>query len=124
MKLKVLPSSGSLQNLQRLNDPQFRVDVGFVQGGVAGGKSFDNLASLGSLFYEPLAIYYRSTRPLTRLSVVGQEARDRCRGSVTGALSIALLKANGIQADAATTFSDLQGEDAARRSTNELTPPS
>jgi TRAP-type uncharacterized transport system substrate-binding protein len=115
VKLKVLPSSGSLQNLQRLNDPQFRVDVGFVQGGVAGGKSFDNLASLGSLFYEPLAIYYRSTRPLTRLSELsGKKLAIGAEGSGTRALSIALLKANGIEAGAATTFSDLQGEDAAQ----------
>src|SRR5438067_7978392 len=33
--LKILPSQGSLENLRRLNDPKFTVDVGFVQGGLA-----------------------------------------------------------------------------------------
>ncbi|HME45024.1 MAG TPA: hypothetical protein VKF36_18170, partial [Syntrophorhabdales bacterium] len=35
VKLKILPSQGSLENLKRLLDPSFHVDVGFVQGGVA-----------------------------------------------------------------------------------------
>ena len=34
IKLKILPSGGSLDNLKRLTDPKFKVDVGFVQGGV------------------------------------------------------------------------------------------
>ncbi len=33
--LKILPSQGSLENLKRLSDPTFTVDVGFVQGGIA-----------------------------------------------------------------------------------------
>jgi TRAP-type uncharacterized transport system substrate-binding protein len=33
--LKVLPSAGSLQNLERLSDPKVDVDVGFVQSGVS-----------------------------------------------------------------------------------------
>ncbi|MGN6318979.1 TAXI family TRAP transporter solute-binding subunit [Trinickia sp.] len=32
--LKVLPSAGSLENLERLSDPKASVDVGFVQSGV------------------------------------------------------------------------------------------
>ena len=35
MKVKILKSEGSLENLKRLEDPAFRVDVGFVQDGVA-----------------------------------------------------------------------------------------
>ena len=33
--LKILPSQGSLENLKRLSDASFSVDVGFVQGGIA-----------------------------------------------------------------------------------------
>ena len=35
VKLKILPSEGSLENLGRLGNPAFKVDVGFVQTGVA-----------------------------------------------------------------------------------------
>jgi hypothetical protein len=35
VKLEILPSDGSLENLERLRDKTFKVDVGFVQGGLA-----------------------------------------------------------------------------------------
>src|ERR1700722_20158251 len=33
VEMKILPSAGSLENLNRLGDPAFRVDIGFVQAG-------------------------------------------------------------------------------------------
>ena len=33
--LKLLPSSGSVENLKRLNDKSYRVDAGFVQDGTS-----------------------------------------------------------------------------------------
>jgi TRAP-type uncharacterized transport system substrate-binding protein len=35
--LKILPSNGSLENLQRLSDRSSAVDLGFIQGGVSAG---------------------------------------------------------------------------------------
>jgi TRAP-type uncharacterized transport system substrate-binding protein len=66
--LKILPSEGSLENLKRLNDRSLQVDIGFVQGGVAADTQAERLVSLGSMFYEPLAIFYRSERLVYRLS--------------------------------------------------------
>ena len=60
VKLKILPSEGSLENLKRLLDPSVRADIGLVQGGVANGLNIDKLVSLGSISYEPLLIFYRS----------------------------------------------------------------
>jgi len=56
VKLEILPSEGSVDNLKKLNDPAYRVDVGFVQGGVSAGISVEKLVSLGSVFHEPLAV--------------------------------------------------------------------
>ena len=57
--LNVLETQGSLDNLRRLDDPKSKVDVGFVQGGVsAPGATHDNLMSLGSVSYVPLAVFY------------------------------------------------------------------
>ena len=53
------PSAGSLENLARLRDPEQRVDAAFVQGGTARIQEDDALYSLGSLYYEPLWIFYR-----------------------------------------------------------------
>ena len=113
--LKILPSQGSLENLQRLNDPSFQVDVGFVQAGVAGGVRVDALVSLGSVFYEPLAVFYRNARPVYRLSQFsGKRLAIGAEGSGTRALASTLLNANGIESDGRTALLDLSGEDAAR----------
>src|SRR5262249_41350635 len=69
MELKILPSRGGLETLQRLKDPDFEVDVGFVQGGLSAGSEPDPaLVSLGSMFYEPVAVFYRSAGRIERLS--------------------------------------------------------
>jgi hypothetical protein len=53
------PSEGSAANLQLLREG--KVDVGFVQGGTSDYTAQDeeDLASLGSLFVEPLWLFYR-----------------------------------------------------------------
>jgi TRAP-type uncharacterized transport system substrate-binding protein len=113
--VQILPSKGSLENLQRLNDPSFHVDIGFVQGGVATGIKVERLVSLGSLFYEPLAIFYRSADPVDRLSQFsGKRLAIGAEGSGTRALALTLLKANGIESGGRTALLDLSGEDAAR----------
>ncbi len=55
---------GSVDNLALLRDPEAGVDVAFVQGGVETPKDHDDpvnegLVSLGSLFYEPVWLFYR-----------------------------------------------------------------
>ena len=39
IQLEILPSQGALENLHRLQNPGFSVDVGFVQGGLASEKT-------------------------------------------------------------------------------------
>ena len=58
VKLKILTSKGSLENLQRLADPSSHVDVGIVQGGITNAAT-EKLVSLGSISYQPLLIFYR-----------------------------------------------------------------
>ena len=113
VKLRILPSEGSLDNLKKLNDPANRIDVGFVQGGVSAGISVDKLVSLGSVFHEPLAIFYRSAVPMDRISALdGKRLAIGREGSGAHTLALILLKANGIEPGGATTLLDLGGEDA------------
>jgi TRAP transporter TAXI family solute receptor len=115
VKLRILPSEGSLENLKKLNDPAVRVDVGFVQGGVSAGIPVDNLVSLGSVFHEPLAVFYRSAVPLDRIYALnGKRLAIGREGSGAHVLSRILLKANGIEPGGATTLVALGGEDAAK----------
>lgn len=113
INLVILASEGSIDNLHRLNDPKSHVDVGFVQGGVATGIDISNVVSLGSVFYEPLAIIYQSSRPIQRLSEL-KEKRIAIgpEGSGTRFLALALLKANAIEPGGATKLLDYAGTQA------------
>lgn len=111
--LKVLPSEGSLENLKRLVDDDSGVEVGFVQGGLANLVESGKLMSLGSVFYAPVAVFYRSPRPFTRLSELhGKSIAIGHEGSGTRVIAGTLLKANGIEEGGRTTLVDLEGEDA------------
>jgi hypothetical protein len=108
-----LSSKGSLDNLQRLVDPKFHVDIGFVQAGVAEGKNIDKLVSLGSISYEPLYLFCRADKPFKLLSdfsgkrlAVGEE------GTGTNVLALTLLALNGIKPDGPTVLLKIDDEKA------------
>jgi len=115
VKLNILPSAGSLENLKRLGDPSFHVDIGFVQAGVTNGVNTDELVSLGSVAYEPLLVFYRSATPIELLSELsGKRLAIGPEGSGTRTLATALLQANGVESGGATVLSDLDAEDATK----------
>lgn len=115
VKLKILPSEGSLENLKRLADPSFKVDIGFVQGGVADGVNIDKLVSLGSISYEPLMVFYRGATSLDLLSQLnGKRLAIGPVGSGTRSLALTLLALNGIEPGGVTTLVDLHAEEAAK----------
>ena len=96
--LKIVPSGGSLDNLQRLSAPASGVDLGFVQAGLVGDKPPPpGLVSLGSIAYQPLWVFYRGTAHLTRLSeLAGKRIGIGADGSGVQELARALLEANHI----------------------------
>jgi TRAP-type uncharacterized transport system substrate-binding protein len=114
IRLTVLPSQGSLENLQRMTDPKSHVDIALVQSGVTTNPdNDDDLESLGGMFYQPLLIFYRSPKPLQRLSeLTSQRIAIGPEGSGTRFLALALLKANGIEPGGPTTLTSLEGEPA------------
>lgn len=110
--VEVLPSAGSLDNLQRLQAADSPVDIGFAPGGLVKDADFGNIVSLGSIAYQPLFVFYRSETPIVRLAeLAGRRIAIGEEGSGTRALAQTLLAANGVTG-APTTFVDL-GSDAA-----------
>ncbi len=98
--LEVRASAGSLQNLERLKAGE--ADIAFVQGGVVtppeDGEDESGLLSLGSMFYEPVWVFYRGAGAYTRLTdlrgkriAIGQE------GSGVRQLAQQLLAANELE---------------------------
>jgi TRAP transporter TAXI family solute receptor len=115
VKLKILPSAGSAENLKRLTDPKFKADIGFVQAGLAKGQNIGHLVSLGSVSYQPLLIFYRLSQPVEILSQLkGRRIAIGQEGSGTHSLASALLAVSGIEPGGTTTLLDMEGEDAAK----------
>ena len=115
VKLKIIKSEGSLENLQRLSNPSYRVDVGFVQAGLANGQKLDKLVSLGSVAYEPLFIFYRGTKPVELLSQFkGKKLAIGPDGSGTNYLAKALLSMNEIEPGGSTKLLAMDDEEAAQ----------
>jgi TRAP-type uncharacterized transport system substrate-binding protein len=113
--LQIVPSRGSLENLERLENPAVRVDVGFVQGGASNGPDNAKLVSLGSVSYQPLMIFHRGTNSFSMLSQFkGKRLAVGPEGSGTRALALSLLELNGIKPGGTTTFLDLEAEPAAK----------
>lgn len=87
IQVELRPSSGSIENLQRLTDPDSGVDVALIQGGVASLATEYKLLSLGAVYYEPLWIFYRSPVELTLLSdLAGKRIAAGVEGGGTRAL--------------------------------------
>ena len=110
IEVRLLPSEGSSANLRLLREG--KADLGFVQGGsaerdTAGGE--DAIVSLGSLFVEPIWLFYREDaakkiEPTGTLSSLPQLAGMRLNvgtpGSGVPALVARLIEANNIAPDA------------------------
>jgi hypothetical protein len=114
VKVDVIPSEGAFDNLERLAGPKSDVDVGFVQGGLTDGVDISGLVSLGTVFTQPVMVYYRLPEPIDRLTELrGKRIAIGAEGSGTHALALKLLKANDMD-DKTTILVPVHGEDAAR----------
>lgn len=111
--LKILHTQGAVQNLKLLDDPNSGVDVALVQSGLEI-KKLPNVTSLGSMFYQPLMIFYRSPKPLIRLSELsGKRVAVGAPGSGTRYIARHLLTANGLNPDSVQQL-DLEGDPASQ----------
>lgn len=114
VKVNVVTSEGSLQNLQRLADPSSKVDVGIVQAGITVPDS-DRLVSLGSISYQPLLVFYRTAGELDLLSqLAGKKVAVGPVGSGSRTFALQLLAANGIQEKGSTTLLDWEADKASK----------
>jgi TRAP transporter TAXI family solute receptor len=93
-------SLGSQENLLRLNDPDSGVDVAFVQSGSTEQEEAERrgLVSLGSLFTEPVWLFFRDTRKITSLTQLkGLKINVGPEGTGVPELFRKLLSVNGVE---------------------------
>ena len=94
IRVKLLPSSGVVENLRLLSDESHGVDASFAQGAIDKGEIAANLVSLGSLTYTPLWVFYRGDETFDDLSQLrGKRIAIGPKGSGIQKLSLNLLKA-------------------------------
>ena len=100
VELEIRSSSGAMENYNRLKDPKSDVDAGFVQDGLGSTEDAPDLSSLGSLYYEPIWIFYRAASEkgeLTRFPhLIGKKVNIGSEGGGTRGLILRILKSSGV----------------------------
>ncbi len=91
--LELRPSSGAVENLQRLRDPQSDVQLAIVQSGlIRRGEDTQGLVSLGHLFYEPLWLFSTGSKPVSTVTdLIGKRIAIGAPGSGTQVVANAAL---------------------------------
>lgn len=94
--VKLVPTEGSAENLTLLR--QGKVDLGFVQGGtsVDEAENDQGLESLGSLFLEPVWLFYRGTTLTSLTQLKGKRVNVGTTGSGVPNLMQKLFESNHI----------------------------
>ncbi|HKU85057.1 MAG TPA: TAXI family TRAP transporter solute-binding subunit [Casimicrobiaceae bacterium] len=91
-------TNGAAENMALLVDDTSGVDAAFVQGGLTPAPP-PGIVMIASLYFEPLWVFYRDTRLLTKLTeLAGKRLAIGVPGSGTRALAVRVLAANGITA--------------------------
>jgi TRAP-type uncharacterized transport system substrate-binding protein len=103
--LRLMPSLGNVENLNRLKDPASGVSAGFAAGGLTSAKDAPGIVSLGIVSYDPLWIFCRGIRePVQLKDLRGKHVSIGPEGGGTRAMALELLRANDA-ADAITPLS-------------------
>ena len=92
VELRLLPTSGSFENLANLRDPRSGVGVAFIQGGTTTKKELPELESLGTIFYEPLWLFRRGEVGDGMQGLRGQRLSIGPEGSGGRALALQLIQ--------------------------------
>lgn len=99
IRVELRSSQGSMENLRRLQDPESGVDIAFVQSGSTTLQHAEQqgLESLGSLFVEPVWLFYRAGARIESLrDLRGLRINVGPRGTGVPQLFEKLLDANGV----------------------------
>jgi TRAP transporter TAXI family solute receptor len=90
--LKLLPTSGSVENLRLLRDSKSGVSVGLLQDGAAGGAENSGVEALGTVGYEPLWLFRRNGVGGTLGALAGKRVSIGPEGSGARAFALDVLK--------------------------------
>jgi TRAP-type uncharacterized transport system substrate-binding protein len=119
--LRLLSTAGAVENLARLRDPASGVSVAFGQAGTATAEDARVLASLGTVFYEPLWLFHRGLDPEQAYAGLrGKRLSIGPEGSGTRALALRTLALGGVDSRSADLLPLDSGEAADRLARGEI----
>ena len=92
VRLRLVNTTGSLDNLARLRDPRSGVQVGLIQGGTTTKTESPHVESLGTVFFEPMWLFYRTAIGSDIRAFNGSRVSVGPEGSGGRALALEILK--------------------------------
>jgi len=116
--LKLVPTNGAVEAVNRLKDPKSGISIAILSGGITSQHGSPDLISLGTLFYEPLWLFSRGQllekhEQLRSLRIsIGPE------GSSSRALSLEFLSRVGIIDQKSATLLALGPQESAEKLLN------
>jgi TRAP transporter TAXI family solute receptor len=97
LTVEVRETAGSVENLRLLGQHNSDVAVAIVQSGVASPEEVPHFYALGSLYREPLWVFYRGDKRIERLGQLeGKRIGVGPTGSGTYPIAMRLLTVNGL----------------------------
>lgn len=112
IKVEVRTTDGSVDNLQLLLNKKNTVDVGFVQTGLADDDKAPGLVSLGTIYVQPVMVFYRGMHDIDRLTQLkGKRIAIGPDGSGTAAIALKMFEENGFGKQDAKLL-EIDGDDA------------
>ncbi len=113
VELELVETAGSAENLELLQQSDGRVELALLQGSTGLDGEIEGVYSLGSIFYEPLWLFWRGSPPKTETAIKGRRIAMGKIGSGTLQALEVLFTANGLSDDDYTAV-NLGGSDAAQ----------
>lgn len=112
VKLDIRYTEGGVaDNLALVKDRRSGVDAAFLFGGYTNGEQSPQLASMGSIDYVPIWVFYRNSEPLDQLAQL--KGKRIAVANAFHAMAIQILGANGVTPDN-TTLLPILGAAAAK----------
>jgi TRAP transporter TAXI family solute receptor len=110
--LDIRPSTGSVENFQRLRDEDSEFQVGFIQSGTGTSEQAPGIQTIAAISYEPIWVFYRGNASYDRLSQLrGRRISLGLPGSGLRIVANDLLAENNINTNNSTLL-ELNSNDA------------
>ena len=98
VKVEVIQTEGSEENLDLLQNKKSKADVGFVQNSSSHDENIANLISLGTVWVQPLLVFYRGEEMNFITQLKGKRVAIGPDDSATNEFVDEILRENGMKA--------------------------